>query len=236
MSTPTKLTSPEPKNRPRARGPSGGVVVFAYAFCLILLGLLVLLLQWTIWLWAAAVVVFLAVGLGVARRGRRYLVPAFAIQGGLMVWFAASALVQPLAGVPMALVWGEIAVLAVALVALMAVNHAWPAVVLAFYEMFGLFLNLYQMGIFSPTVVLNPLQGKESIAGIALVRLVAILLLMVGVAQAEAARAAARPAGPAQREVSAEAADDLRRLAALASDGIISQEEFEAKKRRILGL
>ncbi len=146
----------------------------------------------------------------------------------------------------MLLAWGEIAVLTLALVALMTVNHAWPSVALVFYQAIGLFINLYQIGLFSPRIEANPLRGREMLAGIALIRLMVILMLMVGTAQFEAARATSKsasagtqpppPVGPVPQEVSAEVADELRKLAALVAEGVITKEEFEAKKRKVLGI
>lgn len=50
--------------------------------------------------------------------------------------------------------------------------------------------------------------------------------------QAMAAQAAAAPAAPAEPDYAAE----LEKLAQLKAQGIITDEEFEAKKRQILGI
>jgi putative oligomerization/nucleic acid binding protein len=50
--------------------------------------------------------------------------------------------------------------------------------------------------------------------------------------QAMAAQAAAAPAAPAEPDYAAE----LEKLAQLKAQGILSEEEFEAKKKQILGI
>ena len=50
--------------------------------------------------------------------------------------------------------------------------------------------------------------------------------------QAMAAQAAAAPAAPAEPDYAAE----LEKLAQLKNQGILSEEEFEAKKKQILGI
>ncbi len=177
-------------------------------------------------------------------QARGYLMlPAFAVQAGLLSFSVLSARFS-LAG-PKVLI--ECLAVGVGLILLIAIRHWWPAALLIAYQSMSTALGLAIL----PSLV--PGSGDRTL-GLMVVtfRSAAAVLMIVGLARnraygpkpAHGQTSAAEQGAPVTAAGAAAGAvatsqdkiEELRRLAALASEGVITREEHETKKRQIVGI
>lgn len=215
---------------------------------------------WTYILFPAVGITLSALVASKVVKGRtRAMIPAFSVQMGHALWFVSAFI---LAG-GVRLVSIDVAVLAVGLALLITVPRAFPAVGMLVYQSLSIVMNIIQLrslqfgepmwwagtvhlllrltAVFLMVLGLRAyrVQGKSTSRPAQLTNtssdrgateLPAPGTVPLGFAASIASRPISEPG------VSEQMAEQLRRLAALADEGILTKDEFEAKKKQLLGL
>lgn len=175
-------------------------------------------------------------------RGKaRLMIPAFVVQAGLLTIMVVWMFFTGTGGRG----WIEDIAFGLGVALLIGVQHWWPAVPLILYQLWATAVALGTL----PSV--KPGEGglRTLVLTVIAFRILAAILMVVGIVRyssGEQTGTVLRAAGEAT-PVSAAIPDpgesttdrtveELRRLAVLAQEGVITQEEFAASKRRILGL